>query len=95
MLAVQLDVGDVLHYIPDVLAIQLGDSQNDRDDDEGDDSEAPGGCKHEEEHHRSLSHAPQTHIHVQAHLIRYSGCVSCQPAFTYPSLDIDANANNG
>ncbi len=55
--------------LPVVLAVELADGQDDRDDDEGDNSEAPGGGKHEDQHHGRLSHAPQGHIQVQAHLV--------------------------
>lgn len=54
---------------PVVLAVQLADGQDEGDDDEGDDSEAPGGGKHEDQHHGRLSHTPQRHIQVQAHLV--------------------------
>lgn len=55
--------------VPVVLAIQLTDGKDHRNDDEGDDGEAPGGSKHEDQHHARLSHTPQSDIEVQAHLV--------------------------
>lgn len=55
--------------VPVVLAVKLTNGEDDGDDDEGDDGEAPGGSKHEDQHHARLSHTPQGNIQVQAHLV--------------------------
>ena len=56
--------------VPVVLAIELANGKDDRNDDEGDDGEAPGGSEHEDQHHARLSHTPQSNIQVEAHLVR-------------------------
>ena len=55
--------------VPIVLAVQFANSQDDGDDDEGDNSEAPGGGKHEDQDHACLSYTPQSNVQVQAHLV--------------------------
>ena len=66
--------------VPVVLAIELANGKDDRNDDEGDDGEAPGGSEHEDQHHARLSHTPQSNIQVEAHLVRYCCGVCCKPA---------------
>ena len=55
--------------VPVVLAIELTNCKDDGDDDEGDNGEAPGGGKHEDQHHARLSHTPECNIQIQAHLV--------------------------
>ena len=65
---------------PVVLAVQFANSKYDGDDDEGDNGEAPGGRKHEDQHHARLSHTPQRNIQVQTHLVGHCRGVGCKPA---------------